>query len=60
MSNGLILLMGQIAGIVFIIGMDSLKSPATSAMTPSLLILAGLLVFSFLPNTRLRESALLA
>jgi hypothetical protein len=59
MSNGLILLMGQIAGIIFIIGMDFLKSPATGAMTASLLLLAALLVVSFLLSTRLHESALM-
>jgi MFS family permease len=51
MSNGLILLMGQIAGIVFIIGMDSLKSPVSGAMTSSLLLLTGLLALSLFLST---------
>jgi cyanate permease len=59
-SNGLLLLMGQISGIVFIFGMDSLKSPATGSMTLSLVILIGLMVLGLLLCTRLEESALIA
>jgi len=58
-SNGLLLLMGQISGIIFILGMDQLKSVGTGSMTLSLVILVGLLFISFLIGTRLRESALL-
>lgn len=43
-SNTLLLVMGQISGIIFIFGMDALKSPESGAMTDSLLILAGLAV----------------
>jgi ABC-type transport system involved in cytochrome c biogenesis permease subunit len=57
-STGLLLLMGQISGIVFIFGMDSFRSP-TGSMTPSLLVLIGLMVLSVLLCTRLRESTLL-
>jgi MFS family permease len=32
-SNGMLLLMGQISGIIFILGMDSLKDPASGSMT---------------------------
>jgi MFS family permease len=59
-SNGLLLLMGQISGILFILGMDSFKSPGTGAMTPSLLVMIGLLVVSLLVSTRLREAKTLA
>ena len=59
-SNGLLLLMGQISGIVFIFGMDSFRSPGTGSMTPSLLVLIGLMVLSVLLCTRLKESTLLA
>jgi len=55
-SNGLLLLMGQISGIAFIIGMDALKSTTTGSMTTSLLILIGLMVVSLLLATRLKES----
>jgi len=55
-SNSLLMVMGQVSGIIFILGMDALRSPATRAMTGSLLGLAGMtavvLVLAFL----LRES----
>jgi MFS family permease len=59
-SNGLLLLMGQISGIVLIIGMDSFKAAETGSMTPSLVVLIGLMVVSLLAATRLHESELLA
>jgi hypothetical protein len=58
-SNGLLLLMGQISGIVFIFGMDSLKSPETGSMTLSLVLLMGLMVLAVLLCTRLQESAMM-
>jgi cyanate permease len=58
-SNGLLLLMGQISGIAFIFGMDSLKSPATGSMLLSLVILIGLMLVGLLLATRLKESALI-
>ena len=58
-TNGLLLLMGQISGIVFIFGMDALKSPATGSMTLSMVILIGLMILGSLLSTRLRESAML-
>jgi len=48
--------MGQISGIVFIFGMDALKSPATKAMTVSLLALAALTFITVILATFLRES----
>ena len=58
-SNGMLLLMGQISGILFILGMDAFKNPDTGSMTASLLVLAGLMVVGLLLSTRLRESALI-
>jgi len=58
-SNGLLILMGQISGIIFIFGMDSFKSPTTGSMTFSLVILIGLMVLGLLISTRLKESALI-
>ena len=58
-SNGLLLLMGQISGIVFIFGMDTLKSPINGSMTLSLNVLIGLMVLSLILCLRLRESATL-
>jgi MFS family permease len=59
-SNGLLLMMGQISGIVLIIGMDSFKAAETGSMTPSLVVLIGLMLVSLLAATRLHESELLA
>ena len=58
-SNGLLLMMGQISGIVFILAMDSFKSPVTGSMTPSLIVLIGLMILGLLLCTRLKESALI-
>jgi cyanate permease len=57
-SNGLLLLMGQISGIVFIFAMDALKSAETGSMTPSLIVLIALMAVGLLLATRLRESVL--
>jgi MFS family permease len=58
-SNGLLLVMGQIAGIVFILAMDMFKSPETGSMSLSLVILIGLMLLSLLLCTRLTESPLM-
>jgi len=55
-SNSLLLVAGQISGILFILGMDALKSPVSKAMTSSLLILAGLTAVGVILAARLRES----
>jgi sugar phosphate permease len=55
-SNGLLLLMGQISGIVFILGLDSFKSPDTGSMTMPLIMLIGLMLVSLLFSTRLKEA----
>lgn len=59
-SNGLLLMMGQISGILFILGMDSLKNPQTGSMTVSLFLLAGLMLLALILSTRLKESRLLS
>lgn len=56
-SNGLLLLMGQISGILFIFGMEMLKSPETGSMTASLNVLLGLMVVVLLLCTQLKEPA---
>ena len=43
-SNGLLLLMGQVAGILFIFGMDAFKSTRTGSMAVPLAVLAALMV----------------
>lgn len=58
-SNGMLLMMGQISGILFILGMDAVKNPQTGSMTASLVVLSGLMLLGLLLSTRLHESALL-
>ncbi|MEE8341699.1 MAG: MFS transporter, partial [Candidatus Neomarinimicrobiota bacterium] len=58
-SNGLLLLMGQISGIAFILGMDSYKSAETGSMTLPLIVLIGLMVLGLFLCTRLKESSTL-
>jgi cyanate permease len=59
MSNGLLLLVGQISGIALIFAMDSFRAPGTGAMTPSLIVLIVLMVAVLFLCTRLRDSKLL-
>jgi cyanate permease len=56
-SNGLLLLMGQISGILFILGMDALKAPGTGSMSLPLVILLLLMAFALIVVLRLREPA---
>lgn len=58
-SNGLLLQMGQLSGIVFIFAMDAFKVPSTGSMTPSLVALAFLLLISLVIARGLRESSLI-
>jgi cyanate permease len=58
-TNGLLILVGQISGIIFIFGMDGFKSPVTGSMTSSMIVLIGLMILSLLLCVRLKESALL-
>lgn len=58
-SNGLLLMMGQISGIVFILAMDAFKVPTTGSMTPSLTALIVLMLISLVVSTRLKESTLI-
>ena len=55
-SNGLLLLMGQISGIVFILGMDGFKAPDTGSMTLPLIVLVILMAVSLILTTRLKEA----
>ena len=54
-SNGLLILMGQISGILFIFAMDSFKSPATGSMTLSLVVLIVLMILSLVLSFFLKE-----
>ncbi|MCX7031648.1 MAG: MFS transporter [Spirochaetes bacterium] len=54
-SNSLLIVMGQVSGIVFIFAMDALKA-ADGSMTISLIVLIGLMVASVLLSLFLGES----
>ncbi|RPI98547.1 MAG: hypothetical protein EHM31_11595 [Candidatus Aminicenantes bacterium] len=41
-SNSLLILMGQVSGIIFIVAMDAMKDKSTGSMTTPILILAAL------------------
>lgn len=58
-TNGMLLLMGQISGIAFIIGMDSFKSASTGSMKMPLIVLCGLMVISLLLAGFLKESKMI-
>ena len=58
-SNGLLLLMGQISGIMFILGMDSFKSAETGSMTTPLSVLIGFMVLATVFCIRLKDVELL-
>ncbi len=54
-TNGLLLLAGQISGIIFIFGMDAFKSPKTGSMTLSMLVLVVLMLVGLLLCMTLKE-----
>lgn len=58
-SNGLLILMGQVSGILFIVSMDSMKSSVNGSMTLPLLVLTGLMVVSLGLSMLLKEPAVL-
>ncbi|MCD6116438.1 MFS transporter [bacterium] len=58
-SNGMVFLMGQISGIIFIFGMDSFKSKLNGSMTLPLVILIGLMTLSLILCIQLKESRLI-
>ncbi len=58
-SNGLVLMMGQISGIIFILAMDALKSPGNGSMAMPLAVLLGLMAVSALVAVLLREAPVL-
>jgi MFS family permease len=55
-SNSLLILMGQVSGILFILGMDAMKDKRTGSMTAPLLALAGLIVVALGLALAMRES----
>jgi len=59
-TNGLLILMGQISGIIFIFAMDAYRTPGTGSMSPSLIVLTGMMLVCVLIATRLHESKLMS
>lgn len=57
-SQGLLVMSGQISGVVFVYAMDAFRNEA-GAMTPSLLGLVALALFNVYLTTRLPESRLI-
>jgi MFS family permease len=55
-SNGMVLLMGQISGIIFILGLDALKAPVSGSMTLPLLGLVVMLVVCLIFGVQLKEA----
>jgi MFS family permease len=58
-SNGFLILMGQVSGILFIFAMDSFKAAGSGSMTRPLVVLIFLMIASFMVSLWLRESKLL-
>lgn len=58
-STGVLMTMGQFAGILFIFGMDLLKSPKTGSMTLPMLGMILLMLFTIFLASKLKESKLL-
>jgi cyanate permease len=54
-SNGLLLLIGQISGIIFILVMDSFRSPVDGSMSMSLIVIIALLAICLLIALALKE-----
>jgi len=55
-SNTLLIVAGQVSGILFIFGMDALKSPAGGSMTGPLVVLAVLAAAGAVLSLRIGES----
>lgn len=57
-SQGVLLLAGQISGVIFILGMDAFRSADTGSMTPFLVLFMALVVVNAFLGLRLRESSI--
>ncbi|MBW2096941.1 MAG: MFS transporter [Deltaproteobacteria bacterium] len=58
-SQGLIVLAGQVSGIIFIFGMDALKNTKTGDMTTFMIIFIVLSFLNLFISTRLKESEMI-
>ena len=55
-STGILMMAGQISGIIFIFIMDMFKTSKTDSMTASMIILIMLMIFNVFISVRLREA----
>lgn len=58
-SQGLILLSGQVSGVIFIYGMDAFRSATTHSMTPFLTVFIILCILNLLAGGLMKESPLI-
>ncbi len=58
-SQGLLVLAGQISGIIFIFGMDAFRTES-KAMTPFMLAFVGMMLINVILSLMLRESKMIA
>jgi MFS family permease len=58
-STGILMMMGQVSGILFIFGMDMFKSASTGSMSSSMIIIILLMLVCIVASAFLRESALI-
>lgn len=58
-STGVLMMMGQVAGILFIFGMDLFKSPENGSMMVPMLVMILLMLVNVFLATRLKESKML-
>lgn len=56
-SNGILMMMGQISGIIFIFGMDALKSSRTGSMTMPMNALILLMLLTAVICSKLKEAS---
>ena len=58
-TQGLIMLSGQISGIIFIYGMDMFRSATTHSMTPFMIVFVVLTILNVLVASFMKESKLI-
>lgn len=56
MSQGLIIMSGQVSGILFVFGMDFFRAEGTRSMTPFMIVYIVLTIFNVLMSFKLKES----
>lgn len=59
MSQGLIIMSGQVSGILFVFGMDFFRAEGTRSMTPFMVVYIVLTLFNILLSFRLKESEII-